>query len=136
MLLNIKYMLLNAFGTYCKSSLERFSVYNLVLTFYFWIHLTKGGKYNRNYKFIKLFNFFLFLIKEKVTKICDQDGHWFRHPDSNRTWTNYTLCNNSTHEKVKVCNNRELKFDLHFKIRAMQYRGKEISVPFHSNTIF
>ncbi|CAH6788444.1 Calcrl [Phodopus roborovskii] len=47
---------------------------------------------------------------EKVTKICDQDGNWFRHPDSNRTWTNYTLCNNSTHEKVKnlffsfVCN--------------------------------
>ncbi|GAB1286497.1 Calcitonin gene-related peptide type 1 receptor [Apodemus speciosus] len=42
---------------------------------------------------------------EKVTKICDQDGHWFRHPDSNRTWTNYTLCNNSTHEKVKTALN-------------------------------
>lgn len=42
---------------------------------------------------------------EKVTKICDQDGNWFRHPDSNRTWTNYTLCNNSTHEKVKTALN-------------------------------
>ncbi|KAF4026310.1 hypothetical protein G4228_018498 [Cervus hanglu yarkandensis] len=39
---------------------------------------------------------------EKVTKICDQDGNWFRHPASNRTWTNYTQCNVNTHEKVKV----------------------------------
>nr|6UMG_C Chain C, Calcitonin gene-related peptide type 1 receptor [Homo sapiens]6UMG_c Chain c, Calcitonin gene-related peptide type 1 receptor [Homo sapiens] len=35
---------------------------------------------------------------EKVTKICDQDGNWFRHPASNRTWTNYTQCNVNTHE--------------------------------------
>ncbi|GAB5575813.1 calcitonin gene-related peptide type 1 receptor [Prionailurus iriomotensis] len=40
---------------------------------------------------------------EKVTKICDQDGNWFRHPESNRTWTNYTQCNLNTHEKVKYC---------------------------------
>jgi calcitonin receptor-like len=25
-------------------------------------------------------------------KICEDDGEWFRHPDSNRTWTNYTTC--------------------------------------------
>ncbi|ELK27698.1 Calcitonin related peptide type 1 receptor [Myotis davidii] len=39
---------------------------------------------------------------EKVTKICDQDGHWFRHPDSNRTWTDYTRCNTNTHERLQV----------------------------------
>lgn len=42
---------------------------------------------------------------EKVTKICDQDGNWFRHPLSNRTWTNYTQCNVNTHEKVKTALN-------------------------------
>ncbi|KAM9123959.1 calcitonin gene-related peptide type 1 receptor isoform 1-T2 [Pangshura tecta] len=42
---------------------------------------------------------------EKVTKICDQNGNWFRHPESNRTWTNYTQCNLRTHEKVKTALN-------------------------------
>ncbi|KAM9249634.1 calcitonin gene-related peptide type 1 receptor [Dugong dugon] len=42
---------------------------------------------------------------EKVTKICDPDGNWFRHPASNRTWTNYTQCNLNTHEKVKTAMN-------------------------------
>uniref|UniRef100_A0A8I3P740 Calcitonin gene-related peptide type 1 receptor n=2 Tax=Canis lupus familiaris TaxID=9615 RepID=A0A8I3P740_CANLF len=44
-------------------------------------------------------------IHQKVTKICDQDGNWFRHPESNRTWTNYTQCNVNTHEKVKTALN-------------------------------
>uniref|UniRef100_A0A8C5U7F3 Calcitonin gene-related peptide type 1 receptor n=1 Tax=Malurus cyaneus samueli TaxID=2593467 RepID=A0A8C5U7F3_9PASS len=42
---------------------------------------------------------------EKVTKICDSKGNWFRHPESNRTWTNYTQCNIYTHEKVKTALN-------------------------------
>ncbi|XP_005430058.1 calcitonin gene-related peptide type 1 receptor [Geospiza fortis] len=42
---------------------------------------------------------------EKVTKICDPNGNWFRHPESNRTWTNYTQCNSYTHEKVKTALN-------------------------------
>nr|6ZIS_A Chain A, Maltose/maltodextrin-binding periplasmic protein,Receptor activity-modifying protein 1,Calcitonin gene-related peptide type 1 receptor [synthetic construct]7P0I_A Chain A, Maltose/maltodextrin-binding periplasmic protein,Receptor activity-modifying protein 1,Calcitonin gene-related peptide type 1 receptor [synthetic construct] len=42
---------------------------------------------------------------EKVTKICDQDGNWFRHPASQRTWTDYTQCNVNTHEKVKTALN-------------------------------
>lgn len=42
---------------------------------------------------------------EKVTKICDQDGHWFRHPDSNRTWTDYTRCNTNTHERLQTALN-------------------------------
>ncbi|NXR92112.1 CALRL protein, partial [Hypocryptadius cinnamomeus] len=42
---------------------------------------------------------------EKVTKICDPNGNWFRHPESNRTWTNYTQCNIYTHEKVKTALN-------------------------------
>lgn len=67
------------------------------------------------------------MIKEKVTKICDQDGNWFRHPDSNRTWTNYTLCNNSTHEKVKVRNRGSWDPTDNLKT-ALQPRGKEVSV--------
>uniref|UniRef100_A0A8C9XFC4 Calcitonin gene-related peptide type 1 receptor n=1 Tax=Sander lucioperca TaxID=283035 RepID=A0A8C9XFC4_SANLU len=35
---------------------------------------------------------------EMVTKICSDSGHWFMHPESNRTWTNYTRCNKHTNE--------------------------------------
>ncbi|XP_051245804.1 calcitonin gene-related peptide type 1 receptor isoform X1 [Dicentrarchus labrax] len=38
---------------------------------------------------------------EKATKYCGEDGKWFRHPDTNRTWSNYTLCNESTEAKLK-----------------------------------
>ncbi|XP_020487357.2 calcitonin gene-related peptide type 1 receptor [Labrus bergylta] len=38
---------------------------------------------------------------EKATKYCGEDGHWFRHPDTNRTWSNYTLCNENTKAKLK-----------------------------------
>ncbi|XP_023667535.1 calcitonin gene-related peptide type 1 receptor isoform X3 [Paramormyrops kingsleyae] len=39
---------------------------------------------------------------EKVTKYCDETGNWFRHPETNRTWSNYTLCVLHTKEKVKM----------------------------------
>ncbi|XP_040295733.1 calcitonin gene-related peptide type 1 receptor [Bufo bufo] len=42
---------------------------------------------------------------EKVTKHCGSNGYWFRHPDSNRTWTNYTQCNAFTIERVKTALN-------------------------------
>nr|XP_043869577.1 calcitonin gene-related peptide type 1 receptor [Solea senegalensis]XP_043869587.1 calcitonin gene-related peptide type 1 receptor [Solea senegalensis] len=35
---------------------------------------------------------------EMVSKICTDNGHWFLHPESNRTWTNYTRCNEHTNE--------------------------------------
>uniref|UniRef100_A0A671W6C3 Calcitonin gene-related peptide type 1 receptor n=1 Tax=Sparus aurata TaxID=8175 RepID=A0A671W6C3_SPAAU len=35
---------------------------------------------------------------EMVTKICTDTGHWFLHPESNRTWTNYTRCSLHTSE--------------------------------------
>ncbi|XP_034401358.1 LOW QUALITY PROTEIN: calcitonin gene-related peptide type 1 receptor [Cyclopterus lumpus] len=38
---------------------------------------------------------------EKATKYCGEDGQWFRHPDTNRTWSNYTLCNENTQAKLK-----------------------------------
>ncbi|XP_068603665.1 calcitonin gene-related peptide type 1 receptor [Brachionichthys hirsutus] len=38
---------------------------------------------------------------EKATKYCGEDGQWFRHPDTNRTWSNYTLCNENTEAKLK-----------------------------------
>uniref|UniRef100_A0A1A8J1F2 Calcitonin receptor n=2 Tax=Nothobranchius kuhntae TaxID=321403 RepID=A0A1A8J1F2_NOTKU len=30
--------------------------------------------------------------EEKVVKVCNPDGQWFRHPESNRIWTNYSQC--------------------------------------------
>ncbi|KAK7898782.1 hypothetical protein WMY93_019635 [Mugilogobius chulae] len=38
---------------------------------------------------------------EKATKFCGEDGLWFRHPDTNRTWSNYTRCNENTKAKLK-----------------------------------
>ncbi|CAK6949610.1 LOW QUALITY PROTEIN: calcitonin gene-related peptide type 1 receptor [Scomber scombrus] len=38
---------------------------------------------------------------ESATKYCGEDGQWFRHPDTNRTWSNYTLCNKNTPAKLK-----------------------------------
>ncbi|KAK2830252.1 hypothetical protein Q5P01_018183 [Channa striata] len=38
---------------------------------------------------------------EKATKYCGDDGQWFRHPDTNRTWSNYTRCNENTKAKLK-----------------------------------
>ncbi|KAF2983503.1 hypothetical protein EK904_005696, partial [Melospiza melodia maxima] len=40
--------------------------------------------------------------KERASKYCDETGNWFRHPESNRTWSNYTLCNSFTSEKLKM----------------------------------
>ncbi|XP_038160833.1 calcitonin gene-related peptide type 1 receptor [Cyprinodon tularosa] len=39
---------------------------------------------------------------ETVTKVCNPNGQWFHHPESNRVWTNYTLCNTLKKEKLKV----------------------------------
>ncbi|KAL7859240.1 hypothetical protein SRHO_G00143870 [Serrasalmus rhombeus] len=39
---------------------------------------------------------------EIVTKVCNSDGQWFHHPDSNRLWTNYTLCTAYTRKKLEV----------------------------------
>uniref|UniRef100_A0A667Y0R2 Calcitonin receptor n=1 Tax=Myripristis murdjan TaxID=586833 RepID=A0A667Y0R2_9TELE len=38
---------------------------------------------------------------EKVTKVCNPDGQWFHHPESNRVWTNYTQCEAYTKDKLK-----------------------------------
>uniref|UniRef100_A0A8C8XJ43 Calcitonin receptor n=1 Tax=Panthera leo TaxID=9689 RepID=A0A8C8XJ43_PANLE len=38
---------------------------------------------------------------EKVTKYCDEKGVWYKHPENNRTWSNYTMCNAFTPEKLK-----------------------------------
>ncbi|CAL8369704.1 unnamed protein product [Lota lota] len=39
---------------------------------------------------------------EKVTKVCNPDGQWFQHPESNRVWSNYTQCQAYTKGKLKV----------------------------------
>lgn len=41
---------------------------------------------------------FVPFLPEIVTKVCNDGGYWFQHPESNRTWTNYTRCNEHTNE--------------------------------------
>ncbi|XP_075413465.1 calcitonin receptor [Tenrec ecaudatus] len=36
---------------------------------------------------------------EKVTKYCDENGVWFKHPDDNQTWSNYSQCGAATPER-------------------------------------
>ncbi|KAM4631513.1 calcitonin gene-related peptide type 1 receptor [Polymixia lowei] len=38
---------------------------------------------------------------EKVSRYCGENGQWFRHPDTNKTWSNYTLCIANTKKKLK-----------------------------------
>ncbi|XP_062852934.1 calcitonin gene-related peptide type 1 receptor [Trichomycterus rosablanca] len=40
-----------------------------------------------------------FDTSEVASKICTDSGHWFVHPESNRTWTNYTRCKQATNER-------------------------------------
>ncbi|GLD47222.1 calcitonin gene-related peptide type 1 receptor-like isoform X1 [Lates japonicus] len=36
-----------------------------------------------------------------ASKVCTETGEWGRHPESNRTWTNFTNCKaNTTHHKT------------------------------------
>lgn len=42
-------------------------------------------------------------------KICDSSGNWFRHPETNRTWTNYTTCIDVKDYEVK---HREIQFPI------------------------
>ncbi|XP_067136193.1 calcitonin gene-related peptide type 1 receptor-like isoform X1 [Centruroides vittatus] len=33
-----------------------------------------------------------FLSGKYAHKLCNKDGSWYRHPDTNKTWSNYTTC--------------------------------------------
>lgn len=39
---------------------------------------------------------------EKATKYCEADGQWFRPPESNKIWTNYTLCVTTDDKRLGV----------------------------------
>ncbi|XP_060774678.1 calcitonin gene-related peptide type 1 receptor [Neoarius graeffei] len=43
-----------------------------------------------------------FDTSELATKICTKSGKWFVHPDSNRTWTNYTTCRQITTVELTI----------------------------------
>ena len=58
---------------------------------------TNGTKSSEDFS-----NFHPHCLPEKATKHCGEKGQWFRHPDTNRTWSNYTACNANTKEKLKV----------------------------------
>ncbi|ELK12505.1 Calcitonin receptor [Pteropus alecto] len=38
---------------------------------------------------------------EKATRYCDENGDWYKHPEYNKTWSNYSMCNAFTPEKLK-----------------------------------
>ncbi|KAJ7345554.1 hypothetical protein JRQ81_001504 [Phrynocephalus forsythii] len=42
---------------------------------------------------------------EKVYKTCEENGHWFVHPDSNRTWTNFSQCTAGVKSKLQTALN-------------------------------
>uniref|UniRef100_A0A8C2GS99 Calcitonin gene-related peptide type 1 receptor n=1 Tax=Cyprinus carpio TaxID=7962 RepID=A0A8C2GS99_CYPCA len=46
-----------------------------------------------------------FDTSEMVTKICTDSGHWFVHPESNRTWTNYTGCTHKSNDHKRTAIN-------------------------------
>ncbi|XP_058259700.1 calcitonin gene-related peptide type 1 receptor [Hemibagrus wyckioides] len=46
-----------------------------------------------------------FDTSELATKICTESGKWFIHPVSNRTWTNFTTCNQFTVERQQTAIN-------------------------------
>lgn len=33
-----------------------------------------------------------FLQNRMAFKVCLDDGTWFKHPETNKTWSNYTTC--------------------------------------------
>lgn len=39
---------------------------------------------------------------EVAFKVCTEAGEWGRHPESNRTWTNYTQCSDTSKESEMV----------------------------------
>ncbi|XP_052812423.1 calcitonin gene-related peptide type 1 receptor-like [Mya arenaria] len=49
-------------------------------------------------------------------KTCNSDGTWFRHPDTNRIWTNYTMC----YDQALV--------DQHKQVLYMYFYGFSISI--------
>lgn len=44
-------------------------------------------------------------------KDCEANGEWFRHPENNRTWSNYTTCVNIPDFQVQ-----------HFALAVTHYR--------------
>lgn len=46
-----------------------------------------------------------FDTSEVATKICTNSGHWFVHPESNRTWSNYTDCRLKSNDHKKTALN-------------------------------
>uniref|UniRef100_A0A674PR77 Calcitonin gene-related peptide type 1 receptor n=1 Tax=Takifugu rubripes TaxID=31033 RepID=A0A674PR77_TAKRU len=70
---------------------------------------------------------------EMVTKVCTDGGYWFQHPESNRTWTNYTRCNEHTHEGRVTAMNLFYLLDLH----VLQSRSLSCQrITLHKNLFF
>ena len=62
----------------------------------------KSTIYPKNHKihFLKIWLFTKFTFSKSHFsqnshfKVCTEQGHWWRHPDTNMTWSNYTQCVN------------------------------------------
>lgn len=52
-----------------------------------------------------LFNRILFFFTILIGfghKVCESDGEWFKHPENNKSWSNYTTCINFEDFEVSV----------------------------------
>ncbi|XP_039204829.1 calcitonin gene-related peptide type 1 receptor-like isoform X2 [Crotalus tigris] len=45
-----------------------------------------------------------FDYSEIAFKVCEENGHWFVHPESKRVWTNYSLCSGNNQDNKAVWN--------------------------------
>lgn len=74
------------------------SMFKFVQFFVCLLQLASITFYSKFYD-IRIFSYLyvigIFLsIQGFAHKDCDADGSWFRHPENNKTWSNYTTCIN------------------------------------------
>ncbi|KAG8233105.1 hypothetical protein J437_LFUL013296 [Ladona fulva] len=51
-----------------------------------------GFDTNRNLEIYSFFACFILFSPGLAYRECTKDGTWFVHPESNKTWSNYTTC--------------------------------------------
>lgn len=63
-------------------------------------------------------------------KLCEAGGAWFRHPETNKTWSNYTTCVNL--DDFEVTKLRAFSITNHRRIKCwLQDEPVITELPFH-----
>ncbi|GFY41591.1 calcitonin receptor [Trichonephila inaurata madagascariensis] len=63
-----------------------------------------------------------FLPERSAHKECNPDGSWYRHPDTNRTWSNYTTCvDKEDLTPLTFDASREMSTDLKYTTSSSQF---------------